>query len=305
MEEILASIRRIISEDAAPPKPQPIPVAKPTAALHQPSPMFDGPRSGFAGAQQMRRPEPPPMFSPATVDPSGDDDEILDLGSAYAAVTRSPPPAATAAEHVFVPLKSDSLPEVPPTPSSQIWADPPLQAVPEPILPLAKETPAEAVVSPSDSLPEHIAGVVQQASPAPSWSIPNIGQFVASTAVQFTGNDERIEPALEMPDAMAEQVVTTLAVPEAPVTDVPVAAFAFTETDAIVPEPAPAQVEAVTSTLTPTAVTFQAIQTQPSAGPLSRTLEDTVADLLKPMLREWLDTNMPRIVEKVLAKSGS
>jgi len=28
-----------------------------------------------------------------------------------------------------------------------------------------------------------------------------------------------------------------------------------------------------------------------------------VADLLRPMLRDWLDTNMPRIVEK-MAREG-
>jgi len=31
-----------------------------------------------------------------------------------------------------------------------------------------------------------------------------------------------------------------------------------------------------------------------------RTLEDTVVDLLRPMLRQWLDENMPRMVEKAL-----
>jgi cell pole-organizing protein PopZ len=31
-----------------------------------------------------------------------------------------------------------------------------------------------------------------------------------------------------------------------------------------------------------------------------RTLEDTVVELLRPMLRTWLDENMPRIVEKAL-----
>jgi cell pole-organizing protein PopZ len=31
-----------------------------------------------------------------------------------------------------------------------------------------------------------------------------------------------------------------------------------------------------------------------------RTLEDTVADLLRPLLREWLENNMPRIVENAL-----
>jgi len=38
----------------------------------------------------------------------------------------------------------------------------------------------------------------------------------------------------------------------------------------------------------------------PPAPVAVRTLEDTVAELLKPMLRQWLDNNMPRIVEKAL-----
>ena len=29
-------------------------------------------------------------------------------------------------------------------------------------------------------------------------------------------------------------------------------------------------------------------------------MEDTVAELLRPMLRQWLDANMPRVVEKAL-----
>jgi cell pole-organizing protein PopZ len=35
-------------------------------------------------------------------------------------------------------------------------------------------------------------------------------------------------------------------------------------------------------------------------GPAGRSLEDTVSALLRPMLRDWLDTNMPGIVEKAL-----
>lgn len=38
----------------------------------------------------------------------------------------------------------------------------------------------------------------------------------------------------------------------------------------------------------------------PASPPATRTLEDTVAELLRPMLRDWLDSNMPRIVEKAL-----
>ena len=40
----------------------------------------------------------------------------------------------------------------------------------------------------------------------------------------------------------------------------------------------------------------------PTAAPAGgvRTLEDTVVDLLRPMIRQWLDDNMPRMVEKAL-----
>ena len=31
-----------------------------------------------------------------------------------------------------------------------------------------------------------------------------------------------------------------------------------------------------------------------------RTLDDTIIDLLRPMIRQWLDDNMPRMVEKAL-----
>ena len=31
-----------------------------------------------------------------------------------------------------------------------------------------------------------------------------------------------------------------------------------------------------------------------------KTFDDTAAELLRPMLRQWLDSNMPRIVEKAL-----
>ncbi|MCH9808929.1 MAG: DUF2497 domain-containing protein [Alphaproteobacteria bacterium] len=37
-----------------------------------------------------------------------------------------------------------------------------------------------------------------------------------------------------------------------------------------------------------------------SMGGQVRTLEDTVAELLRPLLREWLENNMPRIVENAL-----
>jgi cell pole-organizing protein PopZ len=34
--------------------------------------------------------------------------------------------------------------------------------------------------------------------------------------------------------------------------------------------------------------------------PVNRTLEDAVADMLRPMLQQWVADNMPRIIEKAL-----
>ena len=43
----------------------------------------------------------------------------------------------------------------------------------------------------------------------------------------------------------------------------------------------------------------------PASGEPPRTLEDMVADMLRPMLKQWLETNMPRIVEKALRAETS
>ncbi len=40
------------------------------------------------------------------------------------------------------------------------------------------------------------------------------------------------------------------------------------------------------------------------AGGQPASLEDTVVDMLRPMLRQWLDDNMPRLVAKVLTEEN-
>lgn len=71
---------------------------------------------------------------------------------------------------------------------------------------------------------------------------------------------------------------------------------------------APAQAPQIAARVSPPGSTqAPAAQTatlaaRPAAAPgaQGRTLEDTVVELLRPMLRQWLDANMPRIVEKTL-----
>ena len=40
----------------------------------------------------------------------------------------------------------------------------------------------------------------------------------------------------------------------------------------------------------------------PAIGEQGRTIEDMVMESLKPMLRDWLDTNLPTLVEKLVEK---
>jgi cell pole-organizing protein PopZ len=59
--------------------------------------------------------------------------------------------------------------------------------------------------------------------------------------------------------------------------------------------------EALTAAIGP-AVAAVAVATPAAAG---RTMEDVVLDALRPMLKEWLDTNLPPLVEAMVAKEIS
>ena len=59
-------------------------------------------------------------------------------------------------------------------------------------------------------------------------------------------------------------------------------------------ETAPREIETVRDVIAPSGI-----------APLSRSMEDTVADLLRPMLKTWLAENMPKIVEHALRREIS
>lgn len=63
-------------------------------------------------------------------------------------------------------------------------------------------------------------------------------------------------------------------------------------------QPRPAQRADVSEPVT--AASPKTSEPAPQAQSTGRTLEDAVVELLRPMLREWLNANMPQIVEKAL-----
>lgn len=59
--------------------------------------------------------------------------------------------------------------------------------------------------------------------------------------------------------------------------------------------------DALTAAVAP-AVAAAATVSSPAAG---RTMEEVVTDALRPMLKDWLDTNLPPLVEAMVAKEIS
>ncbi len=120
----------------------------------------------------------------------------------------------------------------------------------------------------------------------------------AVTAEPVKADAPKVEPA------KAEPMKAEAAKP-APIETAPAAP----PVSPIVPPPQ-RRVVTVDSTIPGTAVTVTpkpaatapvvAQSAMPPAAEPVRSMEDTVAELLRPMLRQWLDQNMPRVVEKAL-----
>jgi cell pole-organizing protein PopZ len=116
MEEILASIRRIIADDEAtkPARPEPVPAPPPAAAAPPPPPPRPAPpppRPAPAPVAEFKAPPPPPPEPPP---PAAD---VLDLTEAMAAP--SPPPAAAPPAFRTIDAQSDV-----------VFADRPLESEP-------------------------------------------------------------------------------------------------------------------------------------------------------------------------------
>jgi uncharacterized protein len=233
MEEILASIRRIIADDEA----------KPAAA---------------------EKAAPPPSPQPS-----------------------SPPPAAAAAK-----------PEKPaPAPAARAAAAPPAAPAPAkaaaPIAPPPPPAPAPAVSNSQDDIDALLNGLDEATTP------------------------EEIRPAAPEPEPEADVLDLTdeMALPD----PAPQAAFKkveppddleFTETAAKaplrdmafdLPPPSPMDSRPILSRSTVSAVesAFNSLAHTVLSNN-ARTLEDLVKEMLRPMLKSWLDDNLPGLVERIV-----
>ncbi len=366
MDEILASIRKIISEDpssgnhagpdrrrgasnvlpradALPPSMPNLPSAPPPQAVAQAVPPMPPPSFAATIAQ------PPVQSVPAasSQSPSLDDDLADLLDDAPEALPESVRPAATstaASSFDGTPdwllarvAPSEVTPALPPLPDlgsvrPSLTMAPPLVASTAPRLDLERvPTPPPAPVPP----PTPLAAV--QSAPAAESLEADLARVAAAVAAPVLSAPKvASEPTIDKASALfkpmpvaATPVVTETKAMETKAAPSPVtAAVEVPKPVAVTPavkvkfEPAPAAAEKPAAPVAakpadekgqPAAVAAPAKVTEPvkvsvpppmagTPAPVLgvQTMEDTVAELLRPMLRQWLDTNMPRIVEKAL-----
>jgi cell pole-organizing protein PopZ len=226
MEEILASIRRIIADDEAKP---------PAAEKAAPPPASPPPAAAVAAPPKPEKPAPPPPMARAPEPPP--------------APAKAPPPAA------------------PPTPApsaanSQDDIDALLNGLdeattPEEIRPAAPEEPEPDVLELTDemALPD----------PQPQAAFKKVEPPDDLEFTEAAARAPAREPAYDMP-------------PPSPM-----------DSPAILSRSTVSAVESAFNSLAHTVLSNNA-----------RTLEDLVKEMLRPMLKSWLDDNLPGLVERIV-----
>lgn len=325
MEEILASIRRIISEDAGPAAFAAEPARKPTAAASPPPvrPVDFGqlPIPAFTATVRpaaVVTPSAPPFAVAAQLAPvppaATDDDDILDLDASYAAVTRRPP-AEAAGPAPTLALVREAIVTGPAIPAPALVDAAPLdellQPDPDPMpepLAAAPEPEAAPVLASPPSVPGPVqAAALDISEPVRAESAVVAGPPAAEISAPVLVLAEQVVAAETAPPAYTSAMATILVEPLAaalPVDLTPAAAMAEAvahRAPEIAAALAPAEVAPVVAAPAPAVIAPPPIAAAPVAA---RTMEDMVAEMLRPMLRDWLDSNMPRIIEKTLAKPG-
>ncbi|MBR0693151.1 PopZ family protein [Bradyrhizobium lablabi] len=232
MEEILASIRRIIADDEAKPaageKPPAIAEKPPAAAAPppppkvEPSPAKSAAKDAPPPAKAAAAPAPKPAAPPATIPaPSNSQD---DIDSLLASLDEATPAAEVR----------------PPQPDGDVFELTDDMALPDPALEQADAAPASPFqrVEPDDDV-----------------------EFAESTATKTFNR----QPAYEPPPI----------------------------------EPAPAQPIISGTTMRAVESAFNSLASTVLSNN-ARTLEDLVREMLRPMLKTWLDDNLPGLVERIV-----
>ena len=186
--------------------------------------------------------------------------------------TKPPDPVAAAPSRPAPPPRASGLPPAPPPPAvanSQDDIDAMLANL---------DTPAAAPASDVLDLTEAMAAPAPAADAGPA---PTFRTIDAASDVIFTDR---------APDPPAEPAVRIIEEPRRPATPAPAPAA-----------PVPVLDRGLVSTSTMAAVdsAFNSLA-QTVIGQNARTLEDLVKEMLRPLLKSWLDDNLPGVVDRIV-----
>jgi cell pole-organizing protein PopZ len=237
MEEILASIRRIIADDDVKPESSAAPAAPPQPKTPLPAPASVAPK-----------PAAPPKPAPAPPAPAAKAPEPKP----------APPPAPTAASN-----NQDDI---------------------------------DALLAglDADTSEDEVRAAPAESEPAEDEDVLELTEQMEVTEEE-PQSFKTIQPQDDIEFSEAEAKPAKSRVEERPHVPVPPPVRPFEER-----EPIPLQ-QPLMSSQTVTAVNsaFNALaQTVLSSN--ARTLEDLVKEMLRPMLKSWLDDNLPGLVEKIV-----
>jgi uncharacterized protein len=287
MEEILASIRRIIAEDdLRPPPPPPADPASANPALANPTsakPAAPEPVAMPAGAQAAPREDFVEGFDDPQVSSVAANDtfeqrespwrpgELADIdGTAEEAHEPAAPDIDHDPPNPFAALEALRFAKPDPAPPEPV-RDQPSREPPPRLEPFRSEAAmAELAKMPRFELPRRDAA--RWESPRPETQEPI--------------RPESIRPEPPRPDPMRPEP-TRAESARAPAAAPPPALRAFD--DGLLSPHTTAAVDLAFNTLAQTVLVQN-----------SRTLEDLVREMLKPMLKAWLDDNLPGLVERLI-----
>ena len=323
MEEILASIRRIISDDEQNPTRKPAAAAAPQS--HQDNQgleavegeaddriINDIARALSGGAANASAPEAPVEAA------MEEEEDILDLTAELGGLEPvEEPMVAEVVEMVEMVAKAAPAEAVaaeapPPEAFQPAPATPQVQATPEPAP--APQPPAPVAPPPPMSASDEAASALERAIAAlRAGQLPtSFSEFTAAPTPAF--QTQPLPEPVTAPEPLAAVVEPE---PELEFTPEPEVVLTEFEPELIIEEPV--VVEAVESEpeLAPAweadASSFAAAVEREAmleasrtnghhdyASAAPRTLEDSVKDMLRPMLRQWLDENMARVLRSAL-----
>jgi uncharacterized protein len=253
MEEILASIRRIIADDEAKP---PVAEIKPAAGDVKSPPSAEKPSAQKPAAAAKpalaEKPAAPPPPAPAAVAPPPKpvmaDIPPSKIASAAKPAPASPPPAAPPAPAASASNNQDDI---------------------DALLNGLDEATSEEEIRPAQ--PDAEVFELTDEMAVPSVAPPSQPSF------------HKIEPEddLEFAESVASRAINRPPAYEPPAFDPPPAP--------ILSQTTVSAVESAFNTLAHTVLSNNA-----------RTLEDLVKEMLRPMLKSWLDDNLPGLVERIV-----